>query len=112
MIESLQSTWFILWNFSWCKTYFELPPLGKRYDPVPKKNNKELIPSLIIIIIFYIKKIKKTHDTRFKLSLNPSEGIDLGFFMIRFYSLMFVVAWFRLVYHETHIREKENLLKN
>ena len=24
---------------------------------------------------------------------NPSEGIDLGFFMIRYYSLMFVVAF-------------------
>ena len=24
---------------------------------------------------------------------NPSEGIDLGFFVIRFYSLMFVIAF-------------------
>ena len=24
---------------------------------------------------------------------NPSEGMDLGFFMIRYYSLMFVVAF-------------------
>jgi hypothetical protein len=24
---------------------------------------------------------------------NPSEGIDLGFFIIRFYSLMFVIAF-------------------
>ena len=24
---------------------------------------------------------------------NPSEGIDLGFFMIRYYSLMFVIAF-------------------
>jgi hypothetical protein len=43
----------------------------------PKKN-KELIPSHIIIIIFTIQRLK-THDTRFKLSLEPSEGIDLGF---------------------------------
>src|SRR5690606_36437348 len=27
------------------------------------------------------------------LTWNPSEGIDLGFFVIRFYSLMFVVAF-------------------
>jgi len=39
---------------------------------------------------------------------NPSEGIDLGFFMIRFYSLMFVVAfglgWFLM----KKIFEREN----
>ncbi|GEM53913.1 prolipoprotein diacylglyceryl transferase [Flavobacterium branchiophilum NBRC 15030 = ATCC 35035] len=29
----------------------------------------------------------------FSIVWNPSEGIDLGFFMIRFYSLMFVVAF-------------------
>lgn len=39
---------------------------------------------------------------------NPSEGIDLGFFMIRFYSLMFVVAfglgWYIMKY--IYLREK------
>ncbi|WP_130735657.1 prolipoprotein diacylglyceryl transferase [Flavobacterium sp. J27] len=40
---------------------------------------------------------------------NPSEGIDLGFFMIRFYSLMFVVAfglgWYimKSIYHREGI---------
>ncbi|MBD3582691.1 prolipoprotein diacylglyceryl transferase [Flavobacterium selenitireducens] len=40
---------------------------------------------------------------------NPSEGIDLGFFVIRFYSLMFVVAfglgWFitKKIYDREHI---------
>ena len=34
---------------------------------------------------------------------NPSEGIDLGFFMIRYYSLMFVIAlWIGLVHYEKY----------
>ena len=28
-----------------------------------------------------------------QITWNPSQGIDLGFFMIRYYSLMFVVAF-------------------
>jgi phosphatidylglycerol---prolipoprotein diacylglyceryl transferase len=38
---------------------------------------------------------------------NPSEGIDLGFFMIRYYSLMFVVAFGLGWYLMKHIFERE-----
>lgn len=38
---------------------------------------------------------------------NPSEGIDLGFFVIRFYSLMFVVAFGLGWYIMKHIFERE-----
>ncbi|MBB1192322.1 prolipoprotein diacylglyceryl transferase [Flavobacterium sp. SOK18b] len=38
---------------------------------------------------------------------NPSEGIDLGFFMIRFYSLMFVVAFGLGWYIMKHIFDRE-----
>lgn len=44
---------------------------------------------------------------------NPSEGIDLGFFMIRFYSLMFVIAFalgFFLM-KKIFLRENESLEK-
>ena len=44
---------------------------------------------------------------------NPSEGIDLGFFMIRFYSLMFVIA-FALGFYlmkKIYLREGESLEK-
>ncbi|GAA4112120.1 prolipoprotein diacylglyceryl transferase [Aquimarina addita] len=48
-----------------------------------------------------------------KITWNPVEGIDLGFFMIRFYSLMFVVAfslgWFLM--KKIYIREKISLEK-
>jgi phosphatidylglycerol:prolipoprotein diacylglycerol transferase len=40
---------------------------------------------------------------------NPSEGIDLGFFMIRFYSLMFVIAFGLGWYIMKHIFERENI---
>ena len=44
---------------------------------------------------------------------NPSEGIDLGFFVIRFYSLMFVIAfalgWYIMKY--IFINENETLDK-
>jgi len=44
---------------------------------------------------------------------NPSEGIDLGFFVIRFYSLMFVVAfglgWF--IMKKIFDRENESIDK-
>lgn len=44
---------------------------------------------------------------------NPSEGIDLGFFMIRFYSLMFVIAfglgWY--IMKKIFEREKESIEK-
>ncbi|MBP6040640.1 MAG: prolipoprotein diacylglyceryl transferase [Flavobacterium sp.] len=44
---------------------------------------------------------------------NPSEGIDLGFFMIRFYSLMFVIAFGLGWYLMKHIfvREGETIEK-
>lgn len=40
---------------------------------------------------------------------NPTQGIDLGFFMIRFYSLMFVIAFGLGFYIMKHIFEKENI---
>jgi prolipoprotein diacylglyceryl transferase len=44
---------------------------------------------------------------------NPSEGIDLGFFMIRFYSLMFVIAfglgWY--IMKNIFVREGESIEK-
>lgn len=39
---------------------------------------------------------------------NPSEGINIGFFTIRFYSLMFVIAFGLGWYIMKHIYEKEN----
>ena len=39
---------------------------------------------------------------------NPSEGIDLGFFMVRYYSLMFVIAFGLGWYIMKHIFENEN----
>ncbi|OUL62542.1 prolipoprotein diacylglyceryl transferase [Flavobacterium sp. AJR] len=39
---------------------------------------------------------------------NPSEGIDLGFFMIRYYSLMFVIAFGLGWYIMKQIFEREN----
>ena len=39
---------------------------------------------------------------------NPSEGIDLGFFLIRFYSLMFVIAFGLGWYIMKHIFDREN----
>lgn len=38
---------------------------------------------------------------------NPSEGIDLGFFMIRYYSLMFIIAFGLGWYIMKHIYERE-----
>jgi prolipoprotein diacylglyceryltransferase len=38
---------------------------------------------------------------------NPSEGIDLGFFIIRYYSLMFVIAFGLGWYIMKHIFERE-----
>jgi phosphatidylglycerol:prolipoprotein diacylglycerol transferase len=40
---------------------------------------------------------------------NPSEGIDLGFFIIRFYSLMFVIAFGLGWYIMKHIFDRENI---
>lgn len=40
---------------------------------------------------------------------NPSEGIDLGFFIIRFYSLMFVIAFGLGWYIMKHIFNRENV---
>lgn len=39
---------------------------------------------------------------------NPSQGIDLGFFMIRFYSLMFVIAFGLGWYIMKNVYEREN----
>jgi phosphatidylglycerol:prolipoprotein diacylglycerol transferase len=39
---------------------------------------------------------------------NPSQGIDLGFFVIRYYSLMFVVAFGLGWYIMKNIYEREN----
>ena len=39
---------------------------------------------------------------------NPSQGIDLGFFMVRYYSLMFVIAFGLGWYIMKHIFENEN----
>ena len=39
---------------------------------------------------------------------NPSEGIDLGFFMVRYYSLMFVIAFGLGWYIMKHIFQNEN----
>jgi prolipoprotein diacylglyceryl transferase len=39
---------------------------------------------------------------------NPTEGIDLGFFVIRYYSLMFVIAFGLGWYIMKHIFEREN----
>lgn len=44
-----------------------------------------------------------------KITWNPSEGIDLGFFMIRFYSLMFVVAFALGWYLTKKIYDREGL---
>ena len=40
---------------------------------------------------------------------NPAEGIDLGFFVIRFYSLMFVIAFGLGWYIMKHIFDRENV---
>ncbi|WP_348824151.1 prolipoprotein diacylglyceryl transferase [Flavobacterium aestuarii] len=40
---------------------------------------------------------------------NPSEGIDLGFFIIRYYSLMFVIAFGLGWYIMKHIFDRENI---
>lgn len=40
---------------------------------------------------------------------SPSEGIDLGFFIIRYYSLMFVIAFGLGWYIMTYIFERENV---
>lgn len=47
------------------------------------------------------------------ITWNPSEGLDLGFFMVRYYSLMFVVAFGLGWYITKHIfqREGESLEK-
>ena len=39
---------------------------------------------------------------------NPSEGIDIGFFIIRYYSLMFVIAFGLGWYIMKKIYEREN----
>ena len=40
---------------------------------------------------------------------NPSHGIDLGFFTVRYYSLMFVIAFGLGWYIMKHIYERENI---
>lgn len=48
-----------------------------------------------------------------KIVWNPNEGIDLGFFLVRFYSLMFVVAfllgWYLM--KKIYLRENESMEK-
>lgn len=43
-----------------------------------------------------------------QITWNPSEGIDLGFFMVRYYSLMFVIAFGLGWYLMKKIFEREN----
>jgi prolipoprotein diacylglyceryltransferase len=49
------------------------------------------------------------NNTRFKHSLEPFRGIDLGFFIIRFYSLMFVIAFGLGWYIMKNIFERESI---
>ncbi|UUC47394.1 prolipoprotein diacylglyceryl transferase [Flavobacterium cerinum] len=44
-----------------------------------------------------------------QLVWNPSHGIDLGFFTVRYYSLMFVIAFGLGWYIMKHIYERENI---
>jgi len=44
-----------------------------------------------------------------KIYRNPSEGIDLGFLTIHYYSLMFVVAFTLGWYLMKHIYEREGV---
>lgn len=46
--------------------------------------------------------------TALNIVWNPSEGIDLGFFVIRFYSLMFVIAFVLGWYIMKKVFEREN----
>lgn len=46
--------------------------------------------------------------TALSIVWNPSEGIDLGFFVIRYYSLMFVIAFVLGWYLMKHIFIREN----
>ena len=55
---------------------------------------------------YFYKKIEMT--TALHIIWNPSEGIDLGFFMIRYYSLMFVIAFGLGWYIMKHIFIREN----
>jgi len=43
------------------------------------------------------------------ITWNPPEGIDLGFFIIRYYSLMFVVAFSLGYYLTKKIYQREGL---
>ncbi len=50
--------------------------------------------SVLFLAFAIFTELKKKQTMQFiSFTWNPSEGIDLGFFMIRFYSLMFVVAF-------------------
>jgi prolipoprotein diacylglyceryltransferase len=44
-----------------------------------------------------------------QITWNPSEGIDLGFFVIRYYSLMFVIAFTIGWYLMKRIYNRENV---
>jgi prolipoprotein diacylglyceryl transferase len=55
---------------------------------------------------FYTKLNMMTHALN--IVWNPSQGIDLGFFMIRYYSLMFVVAFGLGWYIMKNIYDREN----
>ena len=60
------------------------------------------------IFIFTHKLELKNMTTPLSIVWNPSEGIDLGFFVIRFYSLMFVIAFVLGWYLMKHIFIREN----
>jgi prolipoprotein diacylglyceryl transferase len=55
---------------------------------------------------FYIKN--KIMTQSLSIVWNPSQGIDLGFFIIRFYSLMFVIAFGLGWYIMKNIYDREN----
>ena len=56
--------------------------------------NLLLVPFFLLLIIFTADLKKKQYMTHaLNIVWNPSEGIDLGFFMVRYYSLMFVIAF-------------------
>ncbi len=65
------------------------------------------------IFIFTHKLELKSMTTPLSIVWNPAEGIDLGFFVIRFYSLMFVIAfvlgWYLM--KSIFVRENESIEK-
>jgi prolipoprotein diacylglyceryl transferase len=59
---------------------------------------------------FIVSLCRKTQPMQFlTITWNPPEGIDLGFFIIRYYSLMFVVAFSLGYYLTKKIYQREGL---